>query len=243
MLTGLYSAATAMSVAQHRHEVTSHNLAHASVPGFRRVTGSTVTFESRFGEELGAPIGGGVAVQEDGTDFTNGPVKSTDRSLDVAIVGDGFFSVTTPDGVAYTRNGAFYSQPDGSLVTADGFNLRAAGGANIQLPAGTSPSNVVISNDGTVSVGGVPAGQIALTDFEDKSQLERVGTTLFRAPQGATEIAANASIQQGAREMSNVSTVDELIQMISGMRHFEAAQKVLSSIDNAISHNTDPRSS
>ncbi|MFC1758075.1 flagellar hook-basal body protein [Planctomycetota bacterium] len=243
MLTGLYSAATALTAAQHRHEVTSHNLAHASVPGFRKVTGSTVTFESHFGEAIRSPTGRGVAVPENGTDFSNGPVKSTARTLDLALVGEGFFSVTTPDGVAYTRNGAFFAQPDGTLITADGFTVRGVGGGNIQLPTGTAPSDVVIGKDGMVSVSGIPAGQIAVTDFEDRTQLERMGTTLFRASDGAVEIEPTASIQQGARELSNVSTVDELIQMIAGMRHFEAAQKVLSSIDNAISQNTDPRSS
>ncbi|MCA9216903.1 MAG: flagellar hook-basal body protein [Planctomycetales bacterium] len=240
MLSGLYSAATALTVAQHRHEATAHNLAHASVPGYRRITSSTETFESAMSAVQPAE-GRGVLSLPDQTDFTSGPVQTTGRSLDVAIQGDGFFAVSTPDGTAYTRNGVFFLQPDGALITADGYRVQDSAGAEIQLPATISPSDITIGNDRSISVAGAVVSQLGVFAFEDNSKLERIGTTLFSPSPEAVQTESFAVVQQGARESSNVSTVDELIQMIAGMRHYEAAQKVLTSIDDSISQSTDPR--
>lgn len=242
MLRGLYSAASALTAAQRNQERTAHNLAHANVPGFRKMVASNATFEQAFGENTTHPVGSGTASNLSGTDFTSGPNMSTGRQLDVAISGDGFFAISSPEGTLYSRSGVFFLQDDGALVNVEGHGVQDANGSDIQLPTNIAPSDISIDENGAIAVSdtGVVA-QLGLTAFEDNSTLERAGTTMFRASPDAVEIESTARIQQGARESSNVSTVDELIQMITGMRHYEAAQKILTSIDDTISHNTDPR--
>ncbi len=160
--------------------------------------------------------------------------------MDVAIQGDGFFEIEGPDGPLYTRNGAFYLSADGRLVNASGFNVMSNGGP-ITIPPPSSESDVVIGGDGSVSAAGVSLGKLRVVSFEDNSLLVRAGTTLFRAPAGVAPTATEGMVQQGVREQSNVSAVDHLVQMIVNMRYYEAAERALSTMDNALGNVTNPQ--
>jgi flagellar basal body rod protein FlgG len=241
MLVGLYSAATGLNASERLHEVVAENLAHVSVPGYRANVLSFQTFESAMpaSTEQPAPEGYGTLVEELTTDFSPGPVAHTGRTLDVAIGGEGFFVVQGPDGPLYTRNGVFFSSSNGRLVTADGLAVEGVGGP-ITLPAGTSPSEVGIGADGTVSLRGTAVGRLRIVRFEDNAALVRAGTTLFQAPGGVEPETANTSVMQGSRELANVSAVNELVRMIVGLRHYEAAQTALTTLDQAVGNNTNP---
>lgn len=244
MLAGLYSAATGMNAAAERHEIIARNLAHANVPGFRRQLMVSQTFESAINKEFQPPSGReawGVATMDAVTDFGQGVLQRTERPLDVAIDGKGFFTVKSPDGeLLYTRNGTFERSPSGELVTSEGYTVEGEGGA-ITIPPEVPISRISIGIDGSVSGDGAQFGKLQLVEFADPTQLQPVGTTMFAAKDMESSTATGRVIQ-GARELANVSAVEELITMLVGMRHYEASQRALRSIADAVGQNTNPQS-
>lgn len=242
MLPGLYSAATGLEVATRNQEAIAHNLAHVNVPGFRRSIVSFESFSSALEqEELGQLTSNSGAVSNTGyTDFTPGSYQQSGRKLDVAIQGDGFFSVEGPAGPLYTRAGGFYISPDGALVNHDGYPVIGNGGT-IQFPADVSESEVEISDNGQIRLRGNPVGQLQLTAFEDNQKLVPFGTTLYQAGPEAVPSDADVQVVQGVRELSNVSPMHELVEMIVGMRFYEMSNKAMTSIAAAIQQNTNPQ--
>jgi flagellar basal body rod protein FlgG len=242
MLSGLYSAATALSVAEHNQELIAHNLAHINVPGFRRSVVAIESFDNTLDAYYNAdsPLGHGSQIAEVATDFSPGNNVETGRKLDVAIIGDGFFTVQGPEGPLYTRNGGWQVTETGAIVTGTGMPVLAQDGP-LALPDGLFSDQLLIAPDGAVSAGGQQIGQLRLVTFADLSQLVPAGTTLFTAPPEVIPQEGNVLVRQGAREQSNVSPVGELVQMIIAMRQHEAAQRVLHTIDQAIQQNTNPQ--
>lgn len=242
MLPGLYSAATGLEVATRNQEAIAHNLAHVSVPGFRR---SIVSFESFASsmeqEELGQLTSNSGAVSDTGyTDFTPGTYQQTGRNLDVAIQGDGFFTVQGPGGPLYTRAGSFHISAEGALINNDGYPVLGTGGP-IQFPPTASETEIEISNTGEIRLRGQQIGQLQLTAFEDNQQLTAIGTTLFQPGPDAVTSGAEVQVGQGMRELSNVSPMHELVEMIVGMRFYEMSNKAMNSIAAAIQQNTNPQ--
>lgn len=239
MLSGIYSAASGLRVAEANQEIVANNLAHLGVPGFRKGMLSVETFENALSETGSAPQGHGSVVTDVVWDFSPGPIVDTGRNLDVAITGDGFFVVRSDDGPLYTRNGVFQVTADGQLTTTDG---RAVLGKNgpIRFPNSTTQGQIHIATDGAVSVNGATIGRLKLVRFEDNAILTRVGTTLFSAPPDEVGQEDGVRVRSGAREQSNVTAVDELVQMIVSMRYYEAAQRALKAIDSALQQTTNP---
>lgn len=238
MIRGLYSAAGALQVAERNQEVVAHNLANANMPGFRR---QLVTFES-FNQEsqpIQASPAGGAVIGAPGhrpiTVFEPGAMHFTDRPLDVAIKGEGFFVVEGPNGPLYTRNGTFELDPNGVLQTTGGLSV-SGGTGRITIPSGTA--KIVIQDDGTVMADGNQVGQIKLAEFDDPTKLTQAGTTLYSAPTGVRPKDSQSSIQQGYRESSNVQVVDEMVRMIAGLRMYEASQRAMKSISDATQQRT-----
>ena len=244
MNPGLYSAATALNAGQLNQEVVAQNLAHMDVPGYRRRVVALSAFEQVYQQslsEMTTPTGLGTQVSDVQTDFTAGAMQTTGRSLDVAIDGDGFFVVDGPDGALYTRKGVFQLTADGELVTTEGMPVRGTGGPLV-MPATVAPSEIQIGRDGTIRAGGQDVGQLELATFADNRQLLPVGTTLFEAPAGTDPGDGEVTVHQGVREMSNVTPVEELVRMIVGLRHYEAAQRALTTLAESVGHNTNPQS-
>jgi flagellar basal body rod protein FlgG len=163
--------------------------------------------------------------------FTPGDIQFTGNPLELAIDGDGFFVLDGPKGPLYTRNGQFMLNASGQLVTPGGLMLAGDGGGALSIPA--NAAKIIVSQDCTVSADNTPIGRIRLASFVDPGQLVRAGTTLFEAPPGVGAQASTASIRQGYREGSNVQVVHEMVQMIAGMRQYEAAAKALRSLSDA----------
>ena len=235
MFQGVYSAATALDAAARSHEVISRNLAHVNVPGFRRRQIALEQFDPA--EADSSQVGANVYTQM--VNFTPGAAESTGRNLDLAINGDGFFTIEGPDGPLYTRNGVFHLSADSELVTSDGRPVLGDGG-RLAFPPGTAPSDINISHTGAISVQGTAYGQLDVVTFSDNQQLEPVGTTLFKAPDSLEITGTEAQIQSGAREASNVSAVNELVNLIVASRYFESAQRALTMISDTIHYNTNP---
>lgn len=239
MISGLYSAATAMDVTNRRHEIVAENLANLQTPGYRRRILSQSSFDAVM-QPLQGPKDGvdsskllGVTTGETQYDFSQGHIQETKLKLDVALNGEGFFTVQSPDGPLYTRSGAFHFDPEGTLVNVDGLPILGTGGP-IRLPGDLPASEIEIAKDGSIYAGDQQIGQLALVQFADNSKLTAAGASLFKASSDAVTTGSSAEVLQGRLEMANTSSVNELINIIAISRHRDAAQKALNTIAESI---------
>lgn len=249
MIRGLYTASAGMQVEQMRQEIISNNLANLNTSGFRRDLAVLEARENmtirRTSDPLSAdplaatrrrPIGElgvGVLVNRVVKRFEQGVLKQTDDPLDMALDGDGYFTVTNPNGdKLYTRAGEFTRNAQGQLCTKDGHLLQGANGP-IALPAGASFN---VSKDGIVGVNGRPVDRLALARFDAPDRdLEKVGDTAFRYRGAGEPPVSTAQVAQGMVEGPNVNAVQEMVEMIAALRHYEANQKALQSQDETLS--------
>jgi flagellar basal body rod protein FlgG len=238
MLRSVYSAAYAMQMSARNHEIVAENLVHATTPGYRR---QASLYEASPASLMPPTTSGGAAAPaefpqpQSYTYFEQGPLQQTNNPLDFAVSGNTFFVVEGPNGPLYTRNGSFEVTPTGELRTrGGGYRVSGQGGA-ITVPVDSGP--IVVGSDGTITANGAQVGRLQLADFPRLDSLRRVGPTLFEgdAPQAPP---ASVRVDQGYREGSNVQAVQEMISMMVGMRHYEAASKVLQTINDSVSQNT-----
>ena len=232
MNSGMYSALSGNIAAMKRMDIISNNLANVNTPGFKK---DRMLFESLLAGDQNPP-----AVPQASTadpllqkenvfiDYALGPVGQTGNTFDLALDGDGFFVVNTPNGPAYTRQGNFRLSADGTLVTVDGHPVMGQGGA-IRIQG----SQIDIDPQGAVVVDGNPAGTISMVDFPKPYNLTRAaGAMFFPADPQTTPQPAKAGIRQGFLEGSNVETISEMVQMIETSRYFEACSKVIKGYDD-----------
>jgi flagellar basal-body rod protein FlgF len=229
MNSGMYAALSGNLSAMRRLEVISNNLANASTPGFKA---DQIQFESVLaGVKNPSTQDPSLSNERFSTDFTSGPLQKSDNVLDVALDGDGFFVVQTPQGPAYTRQGNFHRGAGGKLVTADGYEVQGQGG-----PISVAGGRIQIGGDGVVTVDGSPAGTLAQVDFPKPYALSKAGAGLFvpADPQTATT-PSSAQVKQGFLESSNVKVVVEMARMIETSRYFESCAKAVKSYDDMAS--------
>lgn len=244
MLAGLYSAATAMAGTALNQDIVAENLANANVPGYRRRSMAASTFQGTLEQAAGADSDNrlwGTRVSAVYDDPAPGPLEATGNPLDIAAIGNTFFVLDGPNGPVYTRNGTFRLNREGQLESSSGLKVRGEGGA-ITIPPETSKIN--ITRDGSVTADGEQVGQLALVQIPSLAGMRRVGTTLFEGEVagGGKPEPGEALCEQGFREGSNVQVVQEMVAMITGMRHYEAAQRALRGLSDALGNNTRPES-
>ena len=169
------------------------------------------------------------------TNFEQGGLRPTGSPLDLAIEGKGFFEVMTPQGLRWTRNGGMQIDNSGQLVTKEGLPILKEGqGDPAQRAIKVSSRNITISQKGEVFDNGNLAGKLALVDFAKPDDLQKVGSSLYtlKTTAGSAPLPAEeARIHQGFMEASNVNVVEEMTDMISANRVFEAAQKAIKGHD------------
>lgn len=209
--------------------IVANNIANMTTTGFRREGAVFAEIVDKLRVDGGAVSQTAALVRT--TDFSQGVLRQTGNDFDLAIEGDGFFVVETPDGLALTRNGNFTRAATGEIMMADGARLADEGGAPIQVPPTDEP--IVIAADGTMSVGGQPIARVGVVTVADETALTRKAEGRFVLPEGAAEFAPaeNARIFQGFLEQSNVNPVREMTRMIEIQRAYEAGQALLSSDD------------
>ncbi len=256
-ITALNSAATGLRALSTRIDVIANNLANAETTSFKR---SRVNFEDLMYLMLKQPgatnasgeispagtfVGLGTRISNTQLDMEQGSLESTNRSLDVGISGDGFFKVKTnlDDGVAYTRNGNFFTNKDGELVLGmgDGYKLIPP----ITIPKGTT--DIIISQEGIVDVlqtGSATkktVGQMKLVQFVNPQGLKLLGGSLYQRTESSGP--ANESnpgqlgagkLLQGNLEGSNVDPVKELVTLIKTQRSFELNSQSIQTADQAL---------
>ncbi len=235
MIKGLYAAASAMIAGLVRQEALSHNVANLDTPGFKQVLVSLDDYKrvqvhrslrgpfGAEGLERVGELGLGVEAVDGLTSFEAGTLMLTGQPLDLAIQGEGFFTVRTPDGDRYTRDGRFLVDEARQLVSVDGFLVLDDEGDPITLPEG----QVVVEADGTISVEGTTVARLGLAVFDDPpTQLAREGNNTFRALEPPGE-GAPGEVRQGYLEASNVNVAEAMTQMVAVARAYEAAQQLV----------------
>lgn len=223
----IYTAMTGANAAQYRQQLLANNLANASTPGFRA---ELATFRAVPVRGDGASTRVFALEATAGHSDAAGPVTNTGRNLDVAVRGNSYLSVQALDGTeAYSRAGALEVSADGTLVNAQGLPVLSDGGP-ITVPPG---AQVSIGEDGTVSAreAGQPVqalGRLKLVTPDEENRLRRGEDGLFRNPLGEPLPAdANARVQSGALEGSNVNPIEAMVGMIAVARQFEVQMRML----------------
>lgn len=169
-------------------------------------------------------------VQDVGMHRNLGPgrIDVTENPLDVAIAGEGYFKVQTPEGIRYTRNGAFELNANGNLVNSDGYPVLSTGGAPITF--GAEETGIEIAGDGTISTSEGERGRLGLVKFEDERSLKNAGGTLYRTEQAELPVE-EIKLMQGAVESSNVQPILEMTNMISVMQAYKSAHNIVEKND------------
>jgi len=231
-MNGFFSALSGAKVQEIYLSKVTNNLANANTTGYK---GDYPSFESFFaGRTRGVTkdntVSSDVSIVKlnDGINTQQGPIKQTGNPLDLAIEGNGFFVVNTPQGPRYSRNGNFTLDSDGKLVTNTGFPLAGESG-DISI----SGNKVVIKEDGSVMVDGRNAGKLRLVSVNDHKNLLKEGNNLFSLKNGGLETETEEfKIIQGSLEMSNVNAIREMTRLITISRSYGAYQKVMQSMDD-----------
>jgi flagellar basal-body rod protein FlgG len=252
MIRALFSAASGMNAQQMNVDNIAHNLANANTVGFkqRRAQFQDLLYQNLVqpGAAAGAQtvvptglqLGLGSRPSSNEVIFTQGNFQMTNNPMDLVIQGRGFFQIRMPTGeITYSRAGNFHLDRDGNMVTADGNPLEP----QITLPA--EAQSVSIAQDGTVSFN-LPgqaaaqiAGQVQLVNFTNPAGLSSIGRNLFSATDASGEPTIGTpggqeglgTLQQGYVEASNVSVVEEFINLIVSQRAYEANSKVVKAAD------------
>ena len=241
MIRGMYASTSNLLSLMRQQEVLSHNLANMNTPGFKQLVVPTreageLALTPNAGGSLSGSIGQlpmGVNSSESLVDYTQGPLESTGRPFDVAIMGDGFFRVQTPQGERLTRNGTLQRDAAGNLCTDDGFMVIGENGP-IQLGPGTP----TIMDDGNIYMPGEdqPAARIALVRVDDLAALTADENGLFDAGATGVQVMAGAetAMKQGFREQANIDVSGTMVNMMRALRSYEATQRSFQMQDQAL---------
>lgn len=206
----------------HRQmSIIASNMANVSTPAYKgeRMLFTEHLSVSKGGKSITLPRNGGIH-----RDFRIGTIQETFNSLDLAIQGDGFFEVETPQGTRYTRNGHFQIDGKGQLVTGEGHPV--LNNRSRPITFAEDSKNIVISKDGTVSDSNGVVGQLNIVGFENIQDLKRAGSSLYMTNMDAKRIQ-EPEVLQGKLEQSNVKPILEMTRMIELLRTYQAAQKMI----------------
>jgi len=261
-MRALYIASTGMAAQERNVEVISNNIANMRTTGFKRQRAEfqdllyqsyrragASTSDAGTQVPVGIEVGSGVRVAATARITSQGNVTPTEKELDVAIRGEGYLTVTLPDGrTAYTRDGALERDGDGRLVTVDGYPLEP--GINVPEDA----QSIAISRDGMIqaffgnSTEPVQIGQIQLARFVNTAGLESMGDNLFletpasgQAQVGFPDSDGMGNLLQGYLESSNVNAVTEMADLIAAQRAYEMNARVISGADEMLRAATQMR--
>ncbi|MGE3683469.1 MAG: flagellar basal-body rod protein FlgF [Bdellovibrionales bacterium] len=250
---GIYAAVSGAMAQNSRLDTIANNLANVNTTSFkkdRQVFSEYLSTYEKPNDVIQVPRvpasiesfydmqGGDTAYVNPAGSFTNfeqGALRSTGGPLDFAIEGKGFFEVLTPQGVRWTRAGGFQMDRDGRLVTKEGHPVLREGQQDpeqrvIQL----NSRNLTVSNTGEIFEGGDVVGRLAVVEFPDPTQLKKMGSSFYvlngTTPQTAVP-SRESRVHQGFLEGSNVNVVEEMVDMISANRVFEATQQAIKAHD------------
>ena len=229
MDNALYVGLSRQMTLRRELDIVANNIANADTTGFKVENLLVKTEPKAPAVTLDGPkpvkfvIDTGVA-----RDFSQGTLRTTGSPLDLAIEGQAFFKLTTPDGERYTRDGHFRLDDAGKLVTQNGQTVADAGGGELLIDPQKGP--LAIAADGTVSQGIEQVGKIGVVRFDSLSVLEKTGDNLYRNTSNQqSQAAPDARVRQGMLEGSNVNTIAQITKMLEVTRAYESMAKMMDS--------------
>ncbi len=215
----IYTALSRQSGLKSELDIIANNLANASTTGFRAeslVFSEYVSQQSRTRDSVSMTDIGARII-----DSSQGALRQTGGTLDIAIEGEGYFQLAGAEGVLLTRAGSFASNENGELVSLEGRQVLDEGGAPIFIPP--NARDISVASDGTLSADGAPLSVVGVVAPINATAMARVGATAF-APNGPVEIVEGATLHQGFLETSNVNPLEEVARMIEVQRRYESVK-------------------
>ncbi len=251
---GMYTAVSGAIAQSSRLDTIANNLANANTTAFkkdRQIFNEYLTAYEKMPDTMEVPrvpasvesfydMNGGDKSYVDSagtyTNFSQGLLKNTGSTLDLAIEGKGFFEVLTPQGVRWTRNGGFQIDGTGKLVTKEGYPVLRDG---FQDPAQRTlqlgDRNITVTDRGDIYQADNLVGKISVVNFSDPDQIQKQGNSLYKLKENSTlapVAAADYKLHQGYVEGSNVNVVEEMTDMITAQRLFETTQQAVKAYDH-----------
>ncbi len=227
MDSGYYAAMTGLLARTQALDTAASNLANAQTPGYRserEYFRSVLTGEESGASQLGRALNNYGVLGGDRLNLSQGAVQQTGNPFDLAIEGQGFFSVGTANGIRYTRDGSFHRSQSGMLVTEAGEPVLSSSGQPIPVP----PGQVSIGSNGVLSVAGGVVATVGVFTFPAGAQLTAEGANRYVPPAGAAAAAAkDAVVHQGALEAANQDVIQGTVDLITIQRQAEMMQKAL----------------
>lgn len=255
MREGIYIAASGAFKQERKIDVIANNLANLTTTGFK---GDGLVFREMIppfteSAQLSASLNpkptalqsdpkvSYVGVADMYTNVSNGILRQTGNTLDVALQGEGFFVVDSPQGQRFTRNGNFQLSEDGTLTTQEGYKVlgEVSGKAEKPIKIDVREGDISINSGGEITVDNGEQstfiGKFQLVSFDDLTKLVKEGNGLFKIgdPSVKKQSAEKLRVQQGFLETSNVNSIKQMTDMIVTLRALEAYQKIIQSIDEA----------
>ncbi|MCL6471347.1 MAG: flagellar basal-body rod protein FlgF [Firmicutes bacterium] len=239
MIRGLYASAMGMLALMNKQDVISNNLANINTTGFKKDYISITSFpealvyaqerrgDANYTQKSVGLLSSGVGIGGTGFIISNGALRQTGGTFDLALTGEGFFTVLTPSGERYTRDGSFTKDGFDRLVDQEGNLVLGENGA-ITITG----SEVHVDEVGRVYVDGAYTDTLKIRNFS-KGELEKVGSNTFKAF-ASGQRPTGFVIRQGYLEGSNVNATDEMVDMIATIRSYEANQRVLKAQDELL---------
>ena len=242
MVRGLYTSALGMITHMQRMDVTTNNMAHVNTTGHRRDHVVSRAFSDEMMVRLNDPgirlftqhnignVNPGVFVDDVYTVWEQGAFQLTGNELDIALGGQGFFTVLLDDEEVFTRDGSL-TLFNGLLMTSSGGRVQGLNG-DINLPNG----NIVIDDQGRIFVNEEYIDTFSLTSFSDLHSLRKMQDNFFRTTPESEQIPFVGTVQQGFLEGSNVNIVREMVNMINNSRAYETNARMITKIDQTLQH-------
>lgn len=247
MIRGLYTSASGMLAGVMLTDVATNNIANVNTAGYKKDLAVSKEFREMLIYRINDPnvrnippsfppgmvpigyLGTGAMVDNIYTSQTQGIIRNTGNPFDLAIMGEGYFAVDTPNGLRYTRNGSFTQNADRELVTLTGDRVLGENGPIVLMG-----KQVSVDEAGGVYSDGVFVDRLRTATFTDLNVLEKQGDSYFKASQTVNEIPIKGIIQQGFIEGANVNAVSEMVSLINIFRTYEANQKIVQAQDETL---------
>lgn len=238
MLRGIYTATTGMIQQSRRLDTIANNLANINTNGYKRDKAIDRSFEDELLLRTGGGtdlkrignINHGVYMDEVVTSFDQGTLNQTEKSTDLALLGDGFFTVLTDNGARYTRDGSFVIDGSGRLVTIEGWPVLGEQG-EVYL----NNDDYIVDRYGNIFQDGAYVDTLLIVDFDDKYALRKLGDNYFENIDPANQpVEFTGEVKQGFLEGSNVEPIREIVDMMAATRTYETNQRLIKMIDSTL---------
>lgn len=236
MTNGLYTGAVGLIPQMKKQEIIANNLANVNTTGYKK---DGMYFQNILEGKLYTQMESGnvTDIGDVSINFQQGALVETGNQFDIAVVGDGFFAVQTPQGIAYTRNGNFAVDDNGQLVNNLGYPILGESGI-IQI---NPLHKIIVTEQGEIIANGVQVERLLIKDFEQRELLQKIGNSLFVPVNQNIEerLLEQINIKQGYLEQSNVNPIEEMVEMLLTLRRFEAIQQSIDQQNETLGKTTN----